>query len=329
MYSTPVTTALDLAVITPAAVLAGALILRFVALGYLLAVSLLVLEVMLARCCAAQTVSQGGRVVSRRPDRRADSGFATVALIAIWVLVAILRNIAEPGPADTQRSRWSWSRHQIGGISGMKTLAAVGVGVLVAGTPGRGCGTGGNRAEIEAAHAGDDVVAGPVTTSTYAVTVEAPADIVWSWLVQIGQDRGGMYSYEWLENLFGLDIHNTNQIRQDWQHLAVGDQVRVVPRGKPNAGGYAFASRWSTSPSPGAAAATSEHPWDATWAFLIVPMSAERSRLLSRSRTAKTPGAAGVAARIGAELMGPIIPDDPQDAAGHQGARRTGRQGAG
>ena len=50
-----------------------------------------------------------------------------------------------------------------------------------------------------------------------------------------------------------------------------------------------------------------EHPWDATWAFLIVPMSAERSRLLSRSRTAKTPGAAGVAARIGAELMGPII----------------------
>jgi hypothetical protein len=50
-----------------------------------------------------------------------------------------------------------------------------------------------------------------------------------------------------------------------------------------------------------------EHPWDATWAFLIVPISAERSRLLSRSRTVKTPGAAGVAARIGAELMGPII----------------------
>ena len=70
---------------------------------------------------------------------------------------------------------------------------------------------GATRAEIEASHAGDDVVAGPVTTSTYAVTVEAPADIVWSWLVQIGQGRGDMYSYEWLENLFGLDIDNTNQ----------------------------------------------------------------------------------------------------------------------
>ena len=167
---------------------------------------------------------------------------------------------------------------------------------------------GATRAEIEAAHAGDDVVAGPVTTSTYAVTVEAPADIVWSWLVQIGQDRGGMYSYEWLENLFGLDIHNTNQIRQDWQHLAVGDQVRVVPRGKPNAGDTR--SVRSLVDPPRALVLRQqppEHPWDATWAFLIVPVSAERSRLLSRSRTAKTAGATGVVARIGAELMGPII----------------------
>jgi hypothetical protein len=192
----------------------------------------------------------------------------------------------------------------------MKTLAAVGVGVLVAGIArARLRNWGATRAEIEAAHAGDDLVAGPVTTSTYAVTVEAPADIVWRWLVQIGQDRGGMYSYEWLENLFGLDIRNTNQIRQDWQHLAGGDQVRVVPRGKlgmPE--GYAF--RVSLVDPPRALVLRQqppEHPWDSSWAFLIVPVSAERSRLLSRSRTAKTRGAAGVAARIGAELMGPIV----------------------
>jgi hypothetical protein len=168
---------------------------------------------------------------------------------------------------------------------------------------------GATRAEIEATHAGDDLVAGPVTTSTYAVTVEAPADIVWSWLVQIGQDRGGMYSYEWLENLFGLDIHNTNQIRQEWQDLAGGDQVRVVPRGKLGMRqGYAF--RVSQVEPPRALVLRQqppEHPWDSSWAFLIVPVSAERSRLLSRSRTAKSAGAAGVAARIGAEVMGPII----------------------
>jgi hypothetical protein len=192
----------------------------------------------------------------------------------------------------------------------MKTLAAVGVGVLVAGIArARLRNWGATRAEIEAAHAGDDLVAGPVSTSTYAITVEAPADIVWSWLVQIGQDRGGMYSYEWLENLFGLDIHNTDQIRAEWQHLSVGDKVRVVPPGKlgmPE--GYAF--NVALVDPPGALVLRQqppEHPWDSTWAFLIVRISAERSRLLSRSRTAKAPGAAGVAARVGAELMGPVI----------------------
>jgi hypothetical protein len=192
----------------------------------------------------------------------------------------------------------------------VKALAAVGAGVLAAGIArARLRNWGATRAEIEATHAGDDLVAGPVSTSTYAVTVEAPADMVWSWLVQIGQDRGGMYSYEWLENLFGLDIHNTNQIRDEWQHLSVGDKVRVVPPGKFGLQEeYAFGVALVEPPRALVLRQQPpEHPWDATWAFLIIPMSAERSRLLSRSRTAKTPGAAGVAARIGAELMGPII----------------------
>jgi hypothetical protein len=117
MYSTPVTTALDLAVITPAALLAGVLILRFVALGYLLAVSLLVLEVMLAPLLAAQTASQllagvtfpAGQIVGPI------AGFATVALIAIWVLIAILRNIAEPVPAEMASDH---SDHRAGTNSG-------------------------------------------------------------------------------------------------------------------------------------------------------------------------------------------------------------------
>jgi len=192
----------------------------------------------------------------------------------------------------------------------VKALAAVGTGALAAGiarTKLRNWGA--TRAEIEAVHAGDDLVAGPATTSTYAVSVQAPADTVWSWLVQIGQDRGGMYSYEWLENLFGLDIHNTDQIRDEWQHLAAGDAVRVVPRGRlgmPD--GYAFNVALVDPPRALVLRQQPpEHPWDATWAFLVVPVSADRTRLLSRSRTAKMPGAAGVAARIGAELMGPVI----------------------
>jgi hypothetical protein len=107
LYSTPVTTALDLAVITPAALLAGILVLRSRPLGYVLAMSLLVLEVMLAPLLAAQTGSQlwagvtfpAGQIVGPI------AGFATVALIAIWVLVVILRNVAEPMPADKTSDR--------------------------------------------------------------------------------------------------------------------------------------------------------------------------------------------------------------------------------
>ena len=88
---------------------------------------------------------------------------------------------------------------------------------------------GATREELAASHAGDELLSGPVSTTTFGVTVNAPAAELWSWLVQIGQGRGGMYSYEWLENLFGLDIHNATEIRPGWQRLAVGDPVRVVP----------------------------------------------------------------------------------------------------
>ena len=95
----------------------------------------------------------------------------------------------------------------------------------------------------------------------------------------------------------------------EWQQLAVGDQVRVVPRGKLRMrDGYAF--RVAVVNPPDALVLRQqppEHPWDATWAFLILPGLPDHCRLLSRSRTAKGSGLAGVAARIGAELMGPVI----------------------
>lgn len=63
---------------------------------------------------------------------------------------------------------------------------------------------------------------------TRAITVRAPASRVWPWLVQIGQDRGGFYSYDWLENLAGADIHNAGRIHPEWQRRAVGDTVRLA-----------------------------------------------------------------------------------------------------
>lgn len=65
---------------------------------------------------------------------------------------------------------------------------------------------------------------------TQAITINAPAGVVWQWLVQIGQDRAGFYSYTWLENLIGCNIHNANTIHPEWQHLAVGDGWRMAPQ---------------------------------------------------------------------------------------------------
>ena len=67
-------------------------------------------------------------------------------------------------------------------------------------------------------------------TSTRAITINAPASEVWKWLVQIGQDRAGFYSYDVLENLFRADIHNADAIVPDWQHLAEGDFVRLASK---------------------------------------------------------------------------------------------------
>lgn len=59
---------------------------------------------------------------------------------------------------------------------------------------------------------GDDAVAEPATQVTRGITIDAPAAAVWRWLVQIGADRGGFYSYDRLENLFGLGIHSADEI---------------------------------------------------------------------------------------------------------------------
>ena len=53
--------------------------------------------------------------------------------------------------------------------------------------------------------------------------------MVWAWLVQLGQDRAGFYSYDWLERLFLADVHNVYEIRPEWQQRAAGDFVRATP----------------------------------------------------------------------------------------------------
>jgi hypothetical protein len=75
---------------------------------------------------------------------------------------------------------------------------------------------------------GDELVAGDPIESTNVVTIDAPAEEVWPWLAQLGQDRGGFYSYEWLENLAGCRMHNADRIHPEWQRpRQVGETVKL------------------------------------------------------------------------------------------------------
>ena len=77
---------------------------------------------------------------------------------------------------------------------------------------------------------GDELVPNPKWQYTHAITIDAPAPEVWGWLVQIGVGRGGLYSYEGLENLAGCNLHNANQILPEFQHLKAGDEIKIHPK---------------------------------------------------------------------------------------------------
>lgn len=72
---------------------------------------------------------------------------------------------------------------------------------------------------------GDELVVAADVIATRGITVDAPAEQVWPWIAQLGQGRGGFYSYDGLENLVGLDIHSAARIVPAWQAVAVGDEV--------------------------------------------------------------------------------------------------------
>ncbi len=77
---------------------------------------------------------------------------------------------------------------------------------------------------------GDELVRAGVPRTTRAVTVDAPVETVWPWLAQIGEDRGGFYSYSWLERAVGAQIHNADVVHPEWQGLQVGDTVWLARR---------------------------------------------------------------------------------------------------
>ena len=133
---------------------------------------------------------------------------------------------------------------------------------------------------------GDDLIPSPNLVATRAITVRASAEHVWPWIAQLGQGRGGFYSYDFLENLVGCEIHSSDRIVPEWQDAKVGDEVKLHP-------GVALAVA-ALDPGRslvlrgGVPMGNTSPPYDFTWAFVLQEQPDGTTRLLVRERYAYT-----------------------------------------
>ena len=137
---------------------------------------------------------------------------------------------------------------------------------------------------------GDELLEEADGVSTRAITIDAPAAAVWPWLAQMGPSpRGGAYTYDWIENLLGLDMHSVDRVLPEFQHPEVGDTIGLgsnrmrIERVEPE---HVLAWR------------SEDRNW--VWTFVLAE-SDSATRLISRNRF-RLPS---LAARIGMLPMEP------------------------
>ena len=159
---------------------------------------------------------------------------------------------------------------------------------------------GATAAELQRALPGDELVPQPRVGYTQVLTIHAPVEAVWPWLVQIGQGRGGFYSYEVLENLVGCDIHNADRILPEFQGLNTGDGIRLHPQIPPLPVAVLEPQRalllYSDEPIGQQPDGASPPEYFATtWLFYVEGLADGSTRLISRYRLGYTP-------RLGSDL---------------------------
>jgi hypothetical protein len=185
----------------------------------------------------------------------------------------------------------SGSRKRIIGGVALATSVAASYPVLLR----RRCLTwGATPDEIARPLPGDELLLAADIVSTRAVTIEAPPHAIWPWLLQMGSGRGGAYTYDWIENLFGLGMHSADEILPQFQDVKMGDEMQLGPN----------------RPTMRVEVLDPERVFtirfdDATWVWIFALFAeAGATRLVSRNRIA-TPNASPLTRLLNLLIMEP------------------------
>jgi hypothetical protein len=166
---------------------------------------------------------------------------------------------------------------------------AAGVGVVYCGRlRGPVLTWGATEAEAASRLPGDELLEDADGVSTRAIDIDAPAGAVWRWLAQMGPSpRGGAYTYDWIENVLGLNMHSVDRILPEFQHPQIGDTI-----------GFGSNRMRLELVEPGHVLAWRSEDGNWVWTF-VLETDGERTRLISRNRFRVT----SIAGRIGMLAM--------------------------
>jgi hypothetical protein len=140
---------------------------------------------------------------------------------------------------------------------------------------------GATPAEVAASLPGDDLLDNVALQTTRATTVNAPPEAVWPWIVQMGPSpRAGVYTYDWVERMLGIDIRNSDRILPEYQHLEPGEFFRLNPKADASKANGLIVRQVE----PGHSLVLQWTPANSTWSFTLNDAGDGTTRLISRNR---------------------------------------------
>src|SRR6187551_2696230 len=120
---------------------------------------------------------------------------------------------------------------------------------------------------------GDELLEAADGVATRAIDIDAPADAVWPWIAQMGPaPRGGAYTYDWIENLMGLNMHTADEVLSEYQNPTIGDTI-----------GYGKNTMRIDRVEPERVLAWRSEDGNWVWTFVLEPRGGS-TRLISRNR---------------------------------------------